>query len=73
MPWAACSSWCGGIAVALGFGWLFCQFSTPFELIYSPASIIAALVCSRVIGIFFGVVPARKASSLDPVACLVRD
>ncbi|QND54451.1 MacB family efflux pump subunit (plasmid) [Phyllobacterium sp. 628] len=62
-----------GIAVALGFGWLFRQFNTPFELAYSPASIIAALVCSSVIGISFGFLPARKASNLDPVACLVRD
>ncbi len=62
-----------GIMVAMGFGWLFRQFNTPFELIYSPFSIIAAFICSSLIGICFGFLPARNASKLDPVAALARD
>ncbi|KAB2700473.1 MacB family efflux pump subunit [Ochrobactrum sp. Kaboul] len=62
-----------GVLVAGGFGLLFAQFSTKFQLIYSPASIVIALLCSSVIGIGFGFMPARNASRLDPVVALARD
>ncbi len=62
-----------GIALAMSFGWIFKMFNTPFELIYSPFSIIAAFICSSLIGICFGFLPARNASKLDPVAALARD
>lgn len=62
-----------GIIMAMGFGWLFRQFNTPFQLIYSPFSIVAAFICSSLIGICFGFLPARNASKLDPVAALARD
>lgn len=62
-----------GVLTALGFGWLFGQFNTPFSLVYSPFSIIAAFICSSLIGIGFGFLPARNASLLDPVAALARD
>lgn len=59
-----------GIATSLGFGWAFSAFGTKFDLIYSPASIVAAVACSTVIGIVFGFLPARNASRLDPVVAL---
>ncbi|MGA0561011.1 MacB family efflux pump subunit [Ancylobacter sp. VNQ12] len=59
-----------GIALALGFGIAFAWFSTSFSLIYSTTSIVAAVLCSTVIGIVFGYLPARNASRLDPVAAL---
>ncbi|MFK3667625.1 MacB family efflux pump subunit [Ochrobactrum teleogrylli] len=62
-----------GVLVAGGFGLLFAQFSTMFKLIYSPTSIVAALLCSSLIGIGFGFMPARNASRLDPVVALARD
>ncbi|GAB1582850.1 MacB family efflux pump subunit [Phyllobacterium phragmitis] len=62
-----------GVLIAAGFGVLFAQFSTMFQLIYSPASMIVALVCSSLIGIGFGFIPARNASKLDPVVALARD
>ncbi|WP_439271566.1 MacB family efflux pump subunit [Pseudochrobactrum sp. HB0163] len=62
-----------GISLAIGFGVLFQQFNTPFQLIYSPFSIVAAFICSSLIGIGFGFLPARNASKLDPVAALTRD
>lgn len=62
-----------GIMLAMGFGWLFSQFKTPFQLIYSPFSIVAAFICSSLIGICFGFLPARNASKLDPVAALARE
>ncbi|PQA74904.1 MacB family efflux pump subunit [Brucella oryzae] len=62
-----------GVLIAAGFGVLFAQFSSMFQLIYSPASIVIALVCSSLIGIGFGFIPARNASKLDPVVALARD
>ena len=62
-----------GVLIAAGFGLLFAQFSSMFQLIYSPASIVVALVCSSLIGIGFGFIPARNASKLDPVVALARD
>ncbi|MCB4920175.1 MacB family efflux pump subunit [Brucella intermedia] len=62
-----------GVLIAVGFGLLFAQFNSMFQLIYSPASIVVALVCSSLIGIGFGFIPARNASRLDPVVALARD
>ncbi|WP_421091329.1 MacB family efflux pump subunit [Pseudochrobactrum sp. MP213Fo] len=62
-----------GILLAMSFGWVFQMFNTPFQLIYSPFSIVAAFICSSLIGICFGFLPARNASKLDPVAALSRD
>jgi macrolide transport system ATP-binding/permease protein len=62
-----------GIAVALGFGVVFKMFSSDFTLIYSLTSIIAAFLCSTLIGVIFGYLPARNAARLDPVTALARD
>ncbi|PYE86476.1 MacB family efflux pump subunit [Phyllobacterium leguminum] len=62
-----------GVLLAAGFGLLFAQFGSPFHLIYSPTSIVVALLCSSLIGIGFGFIPARNASKLDPVVALARD
>ena len=62
-----------GVLIAGGFGLLFAQFSTMFQLVYSPTSIVIALLCSSLIGIGFGFMPARNASRLDPVVGLARD
>ncbi len=62
-----------GIAVALGFGLIFSLFSTDFRLVYSAVSIISAFLCSTLIGVIFGFLPARNAARLDPVTALARD
>ncbi len=62
-----------GILTALGFGAVFSMFSTDFPLIYSMSSIIAAFLCSTLIGVVFGYLPARNAARLDPVTALARD
>jgi ABC-type antimicrobial peptide transport system permease subunit len=36
----------------------------------SPWAIVAAVVFSVGVGVFFGFYPARKAASLDPIQCL---
>ncbi|WP_227526195.1 MacB family efflux pump subunit [Psychrobacter sp. FDAARGOS_221] len=47
--------------------------SESFSVIYSPTSIIAAFLCSTLIGVMFGFLPARNAAKLDPVEALSRD
>lgn len=62
-----------GILLALGFGVLFSMSGSSFNLIYSTASIVVAFLCSSLIGIVFGYLPARNASQLDPVVALARN
>jgi macrolide transport system ATP-binding/permease protein len=62
-----------GILLAAGFGLLFAQFGSTFHLVYSPTSIVVAMLVSSLIGIAFGFIPARNASKLDPVVALARD
>ncbi|MFG1378427.1 MacB family efflux pump subunit [Xanthobacter autotrophicus] len=62
-----------GIGLALGFGVIFASMGSNFTLIYSTASIVAAVLCSSLIGVGFGYLPARNASRLDPVIALARD
>ncbi|PLW76073.1 MacB family efflux pump subunit [Cohaesibacter celericrescens] len=62
-----------GIGLALAFGAVFSLFSLSFSLVYSTTSIVAAVLCSSLIGIAFGYLPARNASRLDPVEALSGD
>ncbi len=62
-----------GIGAAFGIGQIVKLFSSDFTLIYSTTSIVAACVCSTLIGVVFGFLPARNASQLDPVVALSRD
>lgn len=51
-------------AIALYSGW---------PLVWSMTAIVSSLVICMVIGILFGVYPAKKASRLDPIAALHAD
>lgn len=62
-----------GIGFALGFGVIFSALDSGFSLVYSMTSIVAAFLCSSLIGVVFGYLPARNVSRLDPVAALSRD
>lgn len=63
-----------GIGLAFAIGELINRVGgDSFKVIYSPTSIIAAFVCSTLIGIVFGFLPARNAARLDPVEALSRD
>jgi macrolide transport system ATP-binding/permease protein len=59
-----------GIIASFGVGVVFNAFSSSLSLVYSPASIAAAFLCSSLIGVVFGYLPARNASQLDPVVAL---
>lgn len=62
-----------GIALALGFGELFGKFSQDFEMAFSANAMLYAVVCSSLIGMIFGFLPARNASRLNPIEALSRD
>jgi macrolide transport system ATP-binding/permease protein len=62
-----------GVLSALAFGALFSRITSEFSLVFSGASIVAAFLCSTVIGLLFGFLPARNAARLDPVDALSRE
>jgi putative ABC transport system permease protein len=62
-----------GAAIGLVFGWvvaLIVNASTPIQASVPPLAVVAALGSSAITGIVFGMLPALKASRLDPVAAL---
>ncbi|MDU4093038.1 MAG: MacB family efflux pump subunit [Pantoea sp.] len=62
-----------GVLLSLVPGFVLAQTTSRFGMIYSPASIVAAFVCSSLIGILFGFFPARRAARLDPIHALERE
>lgn len=63
-----------GVLLALGIGQIFSHFAgDTFQMVYSTTSMVAAFVCSSLIGVLFGFLPARNAAQLDPVAALARE
>ena len=62
-----------GIAAAFATGELFALAGSSFKFVYSAGSIGVAFLCSTLIGIVFGWLPAHGAALLDPVAALSRD
>ena len=49
---------------------LIIRSATPIEASTPPVAIVAALVCSALAGVVFGMLPAVRASRLDPVEAL---
>ncbi|MDD0837576.1 MacB family efflux pump subunit [Curvibacter sp. HBC61] len=62
-----------GILAALGFGAVFSRLSSSFTIAFSPLAMAAAFVCSTLIGVVFGYLPARAAARLNPIEALARD
>ena len=62
-----------GVLGALAFGAVFSRVTSDFSLVFSSGSIVAAFLCSTVIGLVFGFLPARNAARLDPVDALSRE
>jgi macrolide transport system ATP-binding/permease protein len=63
-----------GVLLSLGIGQIIGHFAKGIiEMSYATTSIVAAFVCSSLIGIVFGFLPARNAAQLDPVAALARE
>ncbi|WP_017903484.1 MacB family efflux pump subunit [Pseudomonas asplenii] len=62
-----------GISLSFGIGYLFSLFIKEWQMVFSLGAIATAVICSTLIGIVFGFVPARNASRLDPIEALARD
>ncbi|MDO5673684.1 MAG: MacB family efflux pump subunit [bacterium] len=59
-----------GIALAMGIGLLITLFVQQFQLIFSVQAVSLAVLCSSLIGLIFGLWPARNAARLNPVDAL---
>jgi putative ABC transport system permease protein len=62
-----------GASIGLVVGWivaLIVNATTPIQASVPPLAVLAALGTSAITGIVFGMLPALKASRLDPVAAL---
>jgi len=61
----------GLVGILLGIlGGFFVRIGTSWAVSISPSSIALAFGFSLVVGLFFGVYPARRASMLDPIEAL---
>ncbi|WP_411705860.1 MacB family efflux pump subunit [Edaphovirga cremea] len=62
-----------GVLLSLLIGVLFSQLNSSFAMVYSVTSIVAAFVCSSLIGVIFGFFPAKRAAEMDPIHALERE
>ncbi|AOJ04245.1 MULTISPECIES: macrolide ABC transporter ATP-binding protein/permease MacB [Burkholderia] len=62
-----------GIVLSFGMSFLFSLFVDQWKMVFSAGSIVSAFLCSTLIGVVFGFMPARNASRLDPIDSLARD
>lgn len=60
-----------GLCLAFAIGYAINSFAGGnFQVIYSTTSIVSAVICSTLIGVIFGFIPARNAARLNPVDAL---
>jgi putative ABC transport system permease protein len=64
-----CAGGAGGIVFAWCISWLLAKF-TPLPSSFPLWAPLVALTLSTIIGVFFGIYPARRAGRLDPIEAL---
>jgi putative ABC transport system permease protein len=62
----------GGLAAGLGVGAVLQRIKPEFPMQPPAWAVVSALAVSIFVGILFGLLPARRAARLDPVAALMR-
>ncbi len=62
-----------GVLLSYAIGLVFPLFVSSIQMHFSLWAILSAVLCSTLIGIVFGFLPARNAARLDPVVALARD
>ncbi|AZN37721.1 macrolide ABC transporter ATP-binding protein/permease MacB [Iodobacter ciconiae] len=62
-----------GALLSLAIGGLVALVAPDWKMIFSLGSFVAAFICSTLIGVFFGFLPARNAARLDPIEALARE
>ncbi|KDN12517.1 MacB family efflux pump subunit [Snodgrassella communis] len=62
-----------GVLFSFSISMLFNLVANDFAMSFSPLSIVMAVLCSSVIGVLFGFMPAKRASQLNPIDALSRD
>jgi macrolide transport system ATP-binding/permease protein len=62
-----------GVGLALGVAAAFGRPGSEFPMVISADAVLAACLVALLIGVFFGFLPARNASRLDPVDALSRE
>ncbi|MEH8033616.1 MacB family efflux pump subunit [Gallibacterium anatis] len=62
-----------GIILSGLIGFLFNRFMNEFTMLFSTFSIVVAVLCSTLIGIIFGYIPAKNAAKLNPITALSQD
>jgi putative ABC transport system permease protein len=64
-----CAGGAGGVALAYCISWLLATF-TPLPSTFPLWAPVLAFALSTIIGVFFGIYPARRAGRLDPIEAL---
>lgn len=62
-----------GILLAVSIIFSFNHLGTNFKMVLSPESVVIAVLCSSLIGVIFGYIPARNASQLNPITALAQE
>jgi macrolide transport system ATP-binding/permease protein len=52
---------------------VFSFFVSSIQMAFSVWSLVSAFLCSSLIGVLFGYLPARNAARLDPIEALARE
>ena len=55
-----------GILAGILFGFAIARFAG-WKMVFSLQAIVIAVTVSAAVGVFFGLYPARRAASLDPI------